>query len=661
VARWKAADPVHNVDITVRVAPQGPYEAATGPWYDITSYVRSQGISIRRGRSDEFEHVQAATCTFELNNNNREFDPTIPTGYLSLPGISGNYASTPDNAALDITGNIDIRGETRLVDWSPAGEAKTLINKFNTVGGQASYMVQVDPNGRLRMVWTENGTLGTLQSHTSKIAPVIPADGWLIWRITVVVNFGGTSKIVTFWTADHRPIDDDEWEQLGDAVITAGISSIFSSGATSPLVVGGFNTATVESPEGQFRWFEIRNGISGTVVAAPDFGVQLTGTTSFTDMAGQVWTLTGTAAVQGGARFASIVKPRSRVEVLTSYADATHTLFTGSIDGWPQSWTKTTGTVQITATDALGMLATDSASVASSAFILDNPFQGTLDTRHNPLSGLLPQQFAGERIGTLLQLGGFSTGMKLDAGLSLLHELEPEGSLLQQIQDAESAEGGFLFVNSDGTFEFRDRHSRFLHPRMLNIQQTFTDAQYGNVEVDYSTTKVINDARINRSTPELVDEAGEPIVAASTEYLAFDHESIRKYGRKMYQIEIPVASDGDTEGRANFIINRYAEPKARPGEIAIKPRRDIATLLPAVLRLELLDRIRITRQPRYRGAAVGSPMSFLGLVEQISHTISNEDWQTTIATSFIDIDEGSNLMRVDNAEFGKLDLYLPAY
>jgi hypothetical protein len=43
-------------------------------WTDISAYVRS--ASIRRGRQRELDRINAGTCTLELNNTSRRFDPT---------------------------------------------------------------------------------------------------------------------------------------------------------------------------------------------------------------------------------------------------------------------------------------------------------------------------------------------------------------------------------------------------------------------------------------------------------------------------------------------------------------------------------------------------------------------------------------------------------
>jgi hypothetical protein len=43
--------------------------------------------------------------------------------FVLLPGASGDYVSTPDAAALDITGDLDLRVRVAMDDWTPAAES----------------------------------------------------------------------------------------------------------------------------------------------------------------------------------------------------------------------------------------------------------------------------------------------------------------------------------------------------------------------------------------------------------------------------------------------------------------------------------------------------------------------------------------------------------
>jgi hypothetical protein len=72
--------------------------------------------------------------------------------YVYLPGVASNYMSVPDEAALDITGDIDIRVQVAMDDWT-SGSSYGLIAKFSDVGDNRGYMLRYfgsAGSGRLR-------------------------------------------------------------------------------------------------------------------------------------------------------------------------------------------------------------------------------------------------------------------------------------------------------------------------------------------------------------------------------------------------------------------------------------------------------------------------------------------------------------------------------
>lgn len=454
--KWKAEP---DVDIQVIVFGAGPFdEPFAPPVIDVTQYVRGGGISIKRGRSDEFSTFQSGSCTFTLKNDNREFDP-----------------SSPEQIILD--------------------------------GGSS----------------------------------VVPADS---------IDAG----------ASTTPSDSFDAEAEDDS-----------------------------SP------------------------------------------------------FAAILKPLRRVQVLATYQGALRSLFVGYIDGWPRSWTHTTGSVEIVAHDALSVMARTQTSPSLGVLVLDHPDDGKLD--RGRLAGDLPEQWSGERVLSLLQLAGFSFGVGLitDTGLTRVVAQEPTGNVLQLAQQAELAEAGFLFVDRDGIIRFLDRHSRFQDTRIGTVQQVFTDNQYSNLAVDRDLTQVRNDIVFSR--PD------------GPEQRCTDDESIHDYGHITFRQEIPVVSDGETFARADFYCDRYGQPQDRPAPILVRPRRNMPQLFAACAGRELLDRIQVERTP----LGVGPTTTFTGLAESIEHRITNESWETMLGISPIDVSEGATFLIIGDATLGNLDQETLAY
>jgi hypothetical protein len=213
--------------------------------------------------------------------------------WLNLPGTTGNNFTTTDKAQLDITGDIDIRFEIVANDWTPSGP-QTIVGKFVATGDQRSWMAQLNMDGTLRIVHTSAGTLGSqiITNSTDDITPPSAGFTTVAGRITMDVNDGSGNRVVRFYRANTR---DGPWTQIGNPVITAGTTSIFSG--TAPLEVGSWALGAAESWNGKVAWVQVRNGIEGTVVANPDFQLQIAGITTFLDGAGNTWTRTGTAAI----------------------------------------------------------------------------------------------------------------------------------------------------------------------------------------------------------------------------------------------------------------------------------------------------------------------------------------------------------------------------
>lgn len=205
--------------------------------------------------------------------------------FVFLPGSAGNYVSTPDAASLDITGDIDIRARIAADDWTPAAE-DSIIAKYNATGNQRSYALQIDTTGVLMLRWSNDGTAALSASST---VPTGFTDGTTHWiRATLDVDNGAAGKTATFYTSE----DGVTWTQLGAAVTTGGTTSIFAS--TAVLEIGTNSSGTTAFFSGKFFEGEVRSGIGGTIVAAPN-ATASTGTV--TDTTPLTWTLQGTAYV----------------------------------------------------------------------------------------------------------------------------------------------------------------------------------------------------------------------------------------------------------------------------------------------------------------------------------------------------------------------------
>jgi hypothetical protein len=205
--------------------------------------------------------------------------------FVLLPGASGDYVSTPDAAALDITGDIDLRVRVALDDWTPAAES-TLIAKYTATGNQRSYALAVTATGALIFRWSEDGTVEKSETSSATLGLAAGATTWV--RATLDADVGGTDATVTFYTSD----DGSTWTALGAAQANGATTSIFAS--TAVLELGSQTGGTVNVAAGKIFEAQVLSGIGGTSVAAPVASASADGVTDATPL---TWTVNGNAYI----------------------------------------------------------------------------------------------------------------------------------------------------------------------------------------------------------------------------------------------------------------------------------------------------------------------------------------------------------------------------
>ncbi|MFH8797049.1 hypothetical protein [Streptomyces sp. NPDC017941] len=300
-----------------------------GVWTNISGdvYVRDPK-AIDVGRRDQGARTDPGKLSLTINNRDGRYSPRNPVSplygligrntrvrvsvpgtvrYLDLTGNSDSLASTPDAAALDITGDLDLRIEAEASWYAPG--AHTLIGKWETAADQRSYLLQLT-DGLLYFTYSTDGSLATDSFH-SRALPALPRRAAL--RATLDVDNGAGGRTVRFYWAESLA---GPWTQFGTTSTLTGTIALHSG--TAPLTVGPTDltlTAPRRPIEGRVYAAEVRSGIDGTVVANPDFTAQAPGASGFTDAAGRVWALTAAAAI-------SDREPR----------------FVGEIAAWPSEW-----------------------------------------------------------------------------------------------------------------------------------------------------------------------------------------------------------------------------------------------------------------------------------------------------------------------------------
>lgn len=210
--------------------------------------------------------------------------------YVYLPGVAGNFFSTPNAAANQLTGDLDLRLNIEGGTW--AGE-RGLISKYNFSANNNQFAFVVNSTGNLRIYISADGTSNSSFISTATIANNY--NGWV--RVTRVSSTG----VITYFTS----LDGVNWVQLGNtgALFTG---SLFNG--SSVLEIGSYNAGGSGFGIGiNVKYASISGTIGGapTQIFNPANYNRATSQTTWTSTTGEVWTL-NTAATNNGLKAAIV-------------------------------------------------------------------------------------------------------------------------------------------------------------------------------------------------------------------------------------------------------------------------------------------------------------------------------------------------------------------
>ena len=256
------------------------------------------------GQIDDFEFFADVATHYRVV-------PVDPPAGLLLAGVSGDYASTPDHASLDITGDLEIGGYAHTADWTDG--TVTLAARYLASGDNRGVQLRL-VDGVPQLVWSTDGAGGlsfiSALDGDSNTLP-LPADaGDLALQALLDVDNGNSEHEVSFWVASDP---DGAWQQWGVTRVLSGTTSVATVAA--PFEAGARNGGTEQLWTGRVYRTWLRDGLatdSGTLVADARFDQQTGGSTQFDDTQGRTWTVHG-AAYLHGIEQDSIVPPHDRI------------------------------------------------------------------------------------------------------------------------------------------------------------------------------------------------------------------------------------------------------------------------------------------------------------------------------------------------------------
>jgi len=141
-----------NVEYTLQRSTDGGVT-----WVDVRGGITMGTASVTV--VDDYEYTPNVRNDYRIlepvfyDSFNREY----PSGTtLDLTGGVNSYASTPDNAALDIVGDIDIRADIAPSQWPPAADS-SVVAKYMHSTNNRGYRFDVLTTGKIRITCSTTG------------------------------------------------------------------------------------------------------------------------------------------------------------------------------------------------------------------------------------------------------------------------------------------------------------------------------------------------------------------------------------------------------------------------------------------------------------------------------------------------------------------------
>jgi hypothetical protein len=212
--------------------------------------------------------------------------------YVEINGASGSYLSVPDSAALDITGDIDMRVLVEPVSWSSGG-VQILASKATTAGGsEGGYGLQLGSTGIPNFVWVDNSNTTRQAAASTSVSASAPL--WV--RATLDVDDGAGGHAVNVF---QRSVLTPTWTLVGLANRTAASVTTTQIKANNRQVgLGSTTFGTGNLLTGRIFAAQILNGINGTVVFDWDLTRDgLASASTSVALTGQTVTFNGTFTV----------------------------------------------------------------------------------------------------------------------------------------------------------------------------------------------------------------------------------------------------------------------------------------------------------------------------------------------------------------------------
>lgn len=611
-------------------------------WYDISAYVRSG--SVRRGRQRDLDRFEAGTCTLELENNDRRFDPLYTSGAYYpdvVPERRLRLKATYNSVEYDLfEGLVDGWPQTYPGFDAIAVVSVTATDAFKVLSNAtlvSPYKMELTERGRLPAHWwkldEEDGTVA-LDATGGE-------DGMYQWSPSL-----GQSSIVAF---------DDGQSVQGNATDIAYVTlpeAALPQTSTYSYELWIQRDDITDNREWVWHW----RGSTAATLSSGDFFdnemfVQTDGTFSFsaeTEAGGNEGRLDSTTAVDDGLpHHIVVVRDGDDYELyVDGTSEDTDTDNTSADPYWIpsdtivtlqahrlMSQTGSTGSTQLWEGNLQHAILWDGRALTATE-VADH---------YNAGNGGHTGDTTGERVGRILDYTNWPAAKRdVDTGDTTCQGINTSAAgsdALSYLHTVADTEYGGLYVAVDGDVVFRGRHALYETTRSNTSQATFGDGAgelpYADIRIEYDDTELHNEVRVGR--------------IGGNEQTAEDQDSRRRYfPRVLSRTGLEMDSDEQARDQADMLLSIRKDPYLRVDTIVVNPLADPANLYPEVLGRLLEDRITVKRSPQGVGSAIDKEV----LIQGITHDFAVDSWVTTWDLG--NAEDSQNFLVLDHATLGVL-------
>ena len=565
-------------------------------WVDFTESVRSGRIS--RGRQSEFDRTSAGRLSLVVDNRDRGFDPAYSAQARVNKRVRVSVGSSPDVTRLfdgwidafpqaydppnDATVNITATDGFKLLSrfkldaiYDPVIEADAPVGWWRLSDNPARSTVLVDSSG--------NGNDGFWVGLPDTTTGLLPASS------NKAIKFDGEGDIGVVEGANLTtgPLSVECW--IRTAKYGTNVATLVTQ---AQIVVGGF------SPEP--AWHLMLNNDTGYA----KFRVHSDGSSYNSEKSvdlsdGEPHHVVGTF---GSDRIVRIYIDGVVASSVSSVAPTLTINGSGKIRIGAPAMVKGEG-ASVGFVDYEG----DMGEVAMYDYALS---AAEVLAHYNAGAAPWANDTTGVRVGRILTQVGWRTGERdIETGASVLGPATEsvEGSTaLEHLLKVEETEQGRFFIAGDGTASFFSRN----HETPGAAVASFDEADYVDLEFDYSETNLVNDMTVTR-------EGGLP-------QRAVDQSSIDDYWRVSDTMSgLLYSTDSEARAMAEWRVGNQSVPTLRPSRLTFWPLADLPDLFPRVLTRELGDRVSVTRQLE------GVDVDIDAVIEGIEHQFTPREWATS--------------------------------